>query len=162
MPVRLDHLRQLLSIVQMMQRRNGLQPTLYMPQNIAGKTANQTRIIIRFRSMASRTCAAPFVTRRRVENGRRRFIQRVVLLQFTLGKMRLYFSKRCFKPMVILPAQCGLTPRAIPVHIRIFPDRHRYRAPDLLRPAPQPSAGRCRCPRQADRAAARWAEYRAA
>ena len=37
-------------------------PTLYMPQNMAGNTASHTMIIMRFRSIASRTWAALRVT----------------------------------------------------------------------------------------------------
>jgi hypothetical protein len=37
-------------------------PTLYMPKNIAGKVHSQTMIIMRFRSMPSRTCAVVRVT----------------------------------------------------------------------------------------------------
>lgn len=62
MPVARQHLLQLVAAVQMVQRRIACWPTLYMPQNIAGNTASHTRIIMRFKSMASRTCEAPRVT----------------------------------------------------------------------------------------------------
>ena len=97
MPVRLNDLRQLLRIIEMMQRRNGLQPhVVHAPEHSReDRKPHQDHHAFQVDGIAN--VRRPFRHQtRRVENGRRRFVQRVVLLQFTLGKMRLYFFKEVF------------------------------------------------------------------
>ena len=81
----------------MMQRRNGLQPhVVHAPEHCRedGKP-DQNHHSLQVDGVTNVRRAFRHQTWR-VENGRRRFIQRVVLLQFTLGKMRLYFFKEVF------------------------------------------------------------------
>ncbi len=96
-PVRLNHLRQLLCIIHMVQRRNSLQPNVIHPPEHGreDRKPDQNHHSLEVDGVANVRRAFRYQTRR-VENGRCRFIQRVVLFELPFGKVRLNFFKEVF------------------------------------------------------------------
>ena len=97
MPVGLDHLCQLLRIVHVVQCRNGLQAdVVHAPEHGRedGKP-DQDHHSLEIDGVAH--VRRPFRHQPRgVENGRCRFIQRVVFFELPFGKVRLNFFKEVF------------------------------------------------------------------
>lgn len=85
----------------MVQRRNGLQTHVVHAQNIRREDREPDQNHHPFKVDGITDVRSPFRHQPRgVENGRRRFKRkRVILFQLTFGKVRFYFSKRCFKPI---------------------------------------------------------------